>query len=75
VFQNRAGAPRHPLEKSGSDHYHPVELIRSNLRLNISGEFFLAPLETQYEHAVAAVDAKEQKLKLFLDKNQVEEYN
>jgi hypothetical protein len=32
------------------------------------------PPETQYEYVVATVDVKEQKLKLFLDTIQVEEY-
>jgi putative transposase len=74
VFPNRPEAPRHPLEKPESGHYHLVRFIRSDLKLNIFGEFFPAPLETQYEYVVATVDVKEQKLKLFLDKNQVEEY-
>jgi hypothetical protein len=42
--------------------------------LNIFGELFTAPLETQYEYVVATIDVKEQKLKLFLDKIQIEEY-
>jgi len=35
---------------------------------------FSAPPETQYEYVVATVDVKEQKLKLFLNMIQVEEY-
>jgi putative transposase len=35
---------------------------------------FSAPPETQYEYVVATVDVKEQKLKLYLDTIQVEEY-
>jgi hypothetical protein len=38
------------------------------------GEFFPAQPETEYKYVVATVEVKEQKLKLFLDKNQVEEY-
>jgi len=74
VFPNQAEAPRHPLQKPESGCYHLVRFIRSDLQLNIFGEFFPAPLETQYEYVVATVDVKEQKLKLFLDKTQVEEY-
>jgi len=43
--------------------------------MNIFGEMFSAPPETQYEYVVATVDVKEQKLKLFLDMIQVEEYS
>jgi putative transposase len=74
VFPNRAQTPRYPLEKPESGRYHLVRFIRSDLQLNIFGEFFPAPPEIQYEYVVATVDVKEQKLKLFLDKNQVEEY-
>jgi hypothetical protein len=35
---------------------------------------FSAPPETQYEYVVAIIDVKEQKLKLFLDTIQIEEY-
>ncbi len=74
VFPNPSEVLLHPLKKPESGHYHLVRFIRSDLQLNIFGEFFPAPLETQYEYVVATVDVKEQKLKLFLDKNQVEEY-
>lgn len=42
--------------------------------MNIFGEMFPAPPETRYEYVVATVDVKEQKLKLFLDAIQVDEY-
>ncbi len=74
VFPTREQAPRHPLEKPASGCYHLVRFIRSDLRVNIFGEMFPAPPETQYEYVVATVDVTEQKLKLFLDKIQVEEY-
>jgi transposase InsO family protein len=74
VFPNRAQAPQYPLEKPESGRYHLVRFIRSNLKLNIFGESFPAPPETEYEYVVATVDVKEQRLKLFLDKTQVEEY-
>jgi len=74
VFPNRKKAPQHPLEKPEEGCYHLVRLIRSDRRLNIFGEMFIAPSETQYEYVVATIDVKEQKLKLFLDNTQIEEY-
>jgi len=74
VFPNREKAPRHPLEKPESGCYHLVRFIRSNCQLNIFGELFTAPPQTQHEYVVATIDVKEQKLKLLLDKIQVEEY-
>jgi transposase InsO family protein len=74
VFPNRKQAPRHPLEKPEEGCYHLVRFIRSNCQLNIFGEIFAAPPETQYEYVVSTIDVKEQKLMLFLDHVQVEEY-
>jgi len=74
VFPNREKAPRYPLEKPETGCYHLVRFIRSNGQLNIFGELFPTPPEAQYEYVVATIDVKEQKLKLFLDKIQVEEY-
>jgi len=62
------------LEKPEEGCYHLVRFIRSDRRLNIFGEMFTAPSETQYEYVVATIDVKEQRLKLFLDKIQVQEY-
>lgn len=75
VFPSKSDAPRHPLDKPEEGCYHLVRFIRSDCRLNIFGEMFSAPPETQYEYVVATIDVKEQKLKLFLDTIQVEEYN
>ena len=75
VFPTKSNAPRHPLDKPEEGCYHLVRFIRSDCRLNIFGEMFLTPPETQYEYIVAIIDVKEQKLKLFLDAIQVEEYN
>jgi len=52
-----------------------VRLIRSDLKLNIFGECFSVPPEVMLEYVVATIDVKEQKLKLFLDKIQVEEFD
>ena len=48
---------------------------RGDRKLNIFGELFRVPLELQYEYVVATIDVKEQKLNLFLDKIQVEQFN
>jgi hypothetical protein len=74
VFPSRGDNPRHPLEKPEEGRYHLVRFIRSDCRLNIFGELFPAPPQTQYEYVVATIDVKEQKMKLFLDTIQVEEY-
>ena len=75
VFPSKTDAPRHPLNKPEEGRYHFVRFIRSDRRLNIFGEMFSVPPETQYEYVVATIDVKEQKLKLFLGKTQLEEYN
>ena len=74
IFPSKSHAPRHPLDKPEEGCYHLVRFIRSDCRLNIFGEMFSAPPETQYEYVVAIIDVKEQKLKLFLDTIQVEEH-
>jgi putative transposase len=74
IFPSKGNAPRYPLDKPEEGCYHLVRFIRSDCRLSIFGEMFPAPPETQYEYVVATVDVKEQKLKLFLDTIQVEEY-
>jgi len=50
-------------------------LIRSDQRINIFGEHFPVAPELKLEYVVAAIDVKEQKIKLFLDKTQVEEFD
>ena len=74
IFPDRSKAPKHPLDKPEDGSYNLVRFIRSDCRLNIFGEMFSAPPEAQYEYVVATVDVKEQKLKLFLDTIQIEEY-
>jgi len=74
VFPKGEQAPRHPLEKPTSGRYHLVRFVRSALHVNIFGEMFSAPPETQYAYVVATVDVAEQTLTLFLDKIQVAEY-
>jgi transposase InsO family protein len=67
--------PKHPLEKPEVGKYHLVRLIRSDLKLDIFGERFPVPPEMMLQYVVATIDVKEQKLKLFLDKIQVEEFD
>jgi hypothetical protein len=50
-----------------------VRLIRSDLKLNVFGEIFPVAPELKYEYVIATINVKEQKLKLFLDKIQVNE--
>ncbi len=67
--------PRYRQKKPEIGKYHVVRLIRSDLKLNVFGECFSVPPETMLEYVVATIDVKEQKLKLFLDKKQVEEFD
>ncbi len=73
-FPSQEESPRHRLEKPEAGRYHLVRLIRSDLKLNIFGELFTVPPELKLEYVVATIDIKEQKLKLFLDKTQVDEH-
>ncbi len=67
--------PKHRLDKPEMGKYHVVRLIRSDLKLDIFGERFPVSPEAMLEYVVATIDVKEQKLKLFLDKIQVEEFD
>jgi putative transposase len=73
-FPTAVEAPRHRLKKPETGRYHLVRLIRSDLKLNVFGEIFRVPPELQLEYVVATINVKEQKLKLFLDKTQVDEF-
>jgi hypothetical protein len=75
IFPTKDNTPKHPLEKPVEGCYHFIRFIRSDQRLNIFGEMFAVPPETQYEYVVATINVKEQKLKLYLDQVQIEEYN
>lgn len=74
-FPTKEEAPRHRLKKPETGRYHVVRLIRSDLKLNVCGEIFPVPANLKLEYVVATIDVAEQKLKLFLDKNQVEEFD
>ena len=75
IFPSKSDAPKHPLDKPEEGRYHLVRFVRSDCRLNIFGEVFRVPSETQYEYVVATIDVKEQKLKLFQNTIQIEEYD
>lgn len=74
-FPSIKDAPHHRLEKPEVGCYHLVRLIRSDLKLNVFGELFQVAPELKLEYVVASIDVKEQKLKLFLDKKQVDEFD
>jgi putative transposase len=74
-FPTEEKPPEYRQNKPEIGKYHVVRLIRSDLKLNIFGESFSVPPETMLEYVVATIDVKEQKLKLFLDKKQVEEFD
>ena len=63
-----------PLKKPESGRYHVIRFIRSNGKLDIFGEKFRLDPALQYEYVVATIDVEEQKLKLFHDQLQVDEF-
>lgn len=67
-------APKTPLQKPESGRYHLIRFIRSDCKLDIFGERFRVSPNLQYEYVVATIDVKEQKLKLFHDQFQVDEF-
>jgi len=67
--------PQMPLKKPETGKYHVVRFIRSDRKLNVFGEMFQLPPELEQEYVVATIDVKEQKLKLYLDKTQVEQFD
>lgn len=74
-FPKEDEPPKQRLKKPELGKYHVVRLIRSDLKVDIFGECFPVPPETMLEYVVATIDVKEQKLKLFLSKIQVEEFD
>jgi putative transposase len=74
-FPAEEDPPKYRLKKPEIGKYHVVRLIRNDLKLNLFGESFSVPPETMLEYVVATIDVKEQKLKLYLDKKQVEEFD
>ncbi len=74
-FPNPDDKPQQRLEKPETGRYHLVRLVRSDLKLNVLGELFSVPSEAKLEYVVATIDVKEQKLKLYLGKVQIEEFD
>lgn len=74
-FPPEQSAPQTPLDKPKAGYYHLIRLIRSDLKINIFGERFSVSPKLQYEYVVATIDVKEQKLKLFHDQLQVDEFD
>jgi hypothetical protein len=74
-FPTEKQAPHHPLVKPVHGKYHVVRFIRSDGMLDVFGERFRLPTETHYEYVIATIDVKEQKLKVYLNKTQVDEIN
>lgn len=74
-FPKQKQAPQYPLKKPEKGKYHVVRFIRSDSRLNIFGEIFPVSDQLQYEYVVATIVVKEQKLKLFLADEQVDEFD
>lgn len=66
---------KHRLKKPTTGKYHLVRFIRSDMKINMFGEIFPVPPELKHEYVVATIDVKEQKMKLFLGKSQVDEIN
>ena len=73
-FPDKEKAPHHPMKKPQAGRYHLVRFIRGDMKLDIFGELFQVSPDLQYEYVVATIDVKEQKLKLYLDKTQVDEF-
>jgi putative transposase len=73
-FPRKKQAPKYPLKKPETGFYHLVRFIRSDLKLNVFGEIFNVTSELQYEYIVATIDVKEQKLKVYFNSSQVEEF-
>ena len=74
-FPTEEQAPRHPLQKPEHGKYHLVRFVRSNCLLDVFGEKFHLSPEAIYEYVVATIDVKEQKLKLYLDRQQFDEFD
>jgi putative transposase len=73
-FPEEEVIPHRFLKKPENGRYHLVRLIRSDSKLNIFGELFPVAPHLIYEYVVATIDVIDQKLKLFLDKTQVDEF-
>ena len=74
-FPENERGPQHRMKKPDTGRYHIIRFIRGDRRLNLFGELFRVSPDLQYEYVVATIDVKEQKLKLYLEKSQVDEFS
>ncbi len=58
--------PRVPLPKPETGHCHLVRFMRSKLSLDVFGEHFPLPPETEYKYVIATVDVTFQRLSVRL---------
>lgn len=73
-FPPQQPVPQTPLKKPETGRYHLIRFIRSDCKLDVFSERFSVAPELQYEYVVATIDVKQQKLRLFHDMLQVEEF-
>ncbi len=74
-FPPNQSVPKTPIKKPESGCYHLIRFIRSDCKLDIFGEHFRVSPDLQYEYVVATIDVKKQKLKLFHEQFQVDEFD
>jgi|GEM_PF-1834214 len=74
-FPPEQKAPRYPLPKPESGRYHLVRFVRSEGWLDVFGEMFPAPPEAIYEYVRLTIDVESQRLGVFLDDKQIDEFN
>lgn len=67
--------PQHPLKKPETGFYHVVRFIRSDGLLDIFGERFRVPKQAVYEYVTATIDVKQQRLRVLVDNQQIDEIN
>lgn len=62
------------MKKPENVRYHIVRFIRGGMKLNIFEELFQVSPDLQYEYVVATIDVHEQKMKLYLNNIEVDEF-
>lgn len=68
-------APRVPLTKPLTGHYHLIRFIRSNRVLDVFGEKFRTPPEATYEYVRATVNVAAQRLQVYLDDRLIDQHD
>jgi putative transposase len=72
-FPDSKAPPIYPLPKPDLGCYHLIRFIRSDGLLDVFGEKFNVPSECIYEYVRATVDVSEQRLRIHLDDQAVDE--